>query len=112
PGALPEAGVVVRVFGAQRRGCAALLPGCTSLSPGRSTFHGSGWHAVGTAVCLSAVPPRTPLASQGSRLAATPRFSSMLNARLLRLDDQAHEHAHDHHQLVLSLSGRAEFEVN
>ena len=36
----------------------------------------------------------------------------MLNARLLRLDDQAHEHAHDHHQLVLSLSGRAEFEVN
>src|SRR5690606_9048987 len=40
------------------------------------------------------------------------RFSSMLNARLLRLDDQAHEHAHDHHQLVLSLSGRAEFEVN
>ena len=35
----------------------------------------------------------------------------MYNARLLRLDDQAHEHAHDHHQLVLSLSGRAEFEV-
>ncbi|SDH94201.1 AraC-type DNA-binding protein [Pseudomonas benzenivorans] len=36
----------------------------------------------------------------------------MLNARLLRLDDQAHEHTHDHHQLVLSLTGRAEFEVN
>ncbi|RJG14163.1 AraC family transcriptional regulator [Pseudomonas cavernicola] len=36
----------------------------------------------------------------------------MLNARLIRLDDQAHEHAHDHHQLVMSLSGRAEFEVN
>lgn len=36
----------------------------------------------------------------------------MLNARLLRLDDQAHEHAHDYHQLVLSLSGRAEFEVD
>lgn len=36
----------------------------------------------------------------------------MLNARLLRLDDQAHEHAHDYHQLILSLSGRAEFEVN
>ena len=35
----------------------------------------------------------------------------MLNARLLRLDDQSHEHAHGHHQLVLSLSGRAEFEV-
>ena len=36
----------------------------------------------------------------------------MLSTRLLCLDDQAHEHAHDHHQLVLSLSGRAEFEVN
>lgn len=36
----------------------------------------------------------------------------MLKARLLRLDDQAHEHTHDHHQLVLSLTGRAEFEVN
>ncbi|MDX5372832.1 MAG: AraC family transcriptional regulator [Pseudomonadaceae bacterium] len=35
----------------------------------------------------------------------------MLNARLLRLDDQAHQHAHDHHQLVMSLAGRAEFEV-
>ena len=36
----------------------------------------------------------------------------MLKARLLHLDHQAHEHTHDHHQLVLSLSGRAEFEVN
>ncbi|MFZ6046837.1 helix-turn-helix domain-containing protein [Pseudomonas sp. CR3202] len=36
----------------------------------------------------------------------------MLDARLLRLDDQAHHHAHDHHQLVLSLAGRAEFEVD
>lgn len=36
----------------------------------------------------------------------------MLETRLLRLDDQTHEHAHDHHQLVLSLAGRAEFEVN
>ena len=36
----------------------------------------------------------------------------MLNARLLRLDDKAHEHAHDYHQLVLSLSGSAEFEVD
>ena len=36
----------------------------------------------------------------------------MLEARLLRLDDQAHQHAHDHHQLVLSLAGRAEFEVD
>ncbi|WP_437883258.1 AraC family transcriptional regulator [Pseudomonas sp. LRF_L74] len=35
----------------------------------------------------------------------------MLNARLLCLDTQSHEHAHDHHQLVMSLSGRAEFEV-
>ena len=35
----------------------------------------------------------------------------MLNARLMRLDDQAHEHTHDHHQLVMSVSGRAEFEV-
>ena len=37
---------------------------------------------------------------------------AMLSTRLLCLDGQAHEHAHDHHQLVLSLSGRAEFEVN
>jgi AraC-like DNA-binding protein len=36
----------------------------------------------------------------------------MLNARLMRLADQAHEHTHRHHQLVLSLAGRAEFEVN
>ena len=36
----------------------------------------------------------------------------MLNARLARLDNQAHEHAHDYHQLVMSLSGRAEFEVS
>ena len=36
----------------------------------------------------------------------------MLTARLLRLDDQAHEHAHHYHQLILALSGRAEFEVN
>ncbi|MET1080834.1 MAG: AraC family transcriptional regulator [Pseudomonas sp.] len=36
----------------------------------------------------------------------------MFSTRLIRLDDQAHIHAHDHHQLVLSLSGRAEFEVN
>ena len=36
----------------------------------------------------------------------------MLQARLLCLDNQAHEHAHDYHQLVLSLAGRAEFEVN
>jgi AraC-like DNA-binding protein len=35
----------------------------------------------------------------------------MLNARLACLDNQAHEHAHDYHQLVMSLSGRAEFEV-
>ncbi|SDT99613.1 transcriptional regulator, AraC family [Pseudomonas pohangensis] len=36
----------------------------------------------------------------------------MLTARLLRLDDQAHEHAHHYHQLILALSGRAAFEVN
>ncbi|WP_313513270.1 AraC family transcriptional regulator [Pseudomonas sp.] len=36
----------------------------------------------------------------------------MLKARLMCLDAQAHEHAHDYHQLVMSLSGRAEFEVN
>lgn len=36
----------------------------------------------------------------------------MLTARLACLDNQAHEHAHDYHQLVLSLSGRAEFEVD
>ncbi|OEC59702.1 AraC family transcriptional regulator [Pseudomonas sp. ENNP23] len=35
----------------------------------------------------------------------------MLVARLQRLDEQAHAHAHDHHQLVMSLSGRAAFEV-
>lgn len=39
------------------------------------------------------------------------RYAEMLAARLMRLDDQAHVHAHDHHQLVLSLAGRAEFEV-
>ncbi|AYC33905.1 AraC family transcriptional regulator [Pseudomonas cavernae] len=36
----------------------------------------------------------------------------MLKARLVHLDAQAHEHTHDHHQLVMSLAGRAEFEVN
>ncbi len=36
----------------------------------------------------------------------------MLNARLLSLDDRAAQHTHEHHQLVLSLAGRAEFEVN
>lgn len=36
----------------------------------------------------------------------------MLTVRLACLDNQAHEHAHDYHQLVLSLSGRAEFEVD
>ncbi|MDH4871788.1 AraC family transcriptional regulator [Pseudomonas sp. BN515] len=36
----------------------------------------------------------------------------MFEARLLCLDDQAHHHAHDHHQLVMSLAGRAEFEVD
>lgn len=36
----------------------------------------------------------------------------MLNARFMRLDDQATEHAHDHHQLVMSLAGRAEFQVD
>lgn len=35
----------------------------------------------------------------------------MLVARLQRLDEQAHAHAHDHHQLVMSLAGRAAFEV-
>ncbi|HSC84292.1 MAG TPA: AraC family transcriptional regulator [Pseudomonas sp.] len=36
----------------------------------------------------------------------------MLNARLMCLDNQTHAHAHGYHQLVMSLSGRAEFEVN
>ncbi|GIZ11530.1 AraC family transcriptional regulator [Pseudomonas sp. NCCP-436] len=36
----------------------------------------------------------------------------MLQARVIRLDEQAHEHAHGHHQLVMSLEGRAEFEVS
>lgn len=35
----------------------------------------------------------------------------MLDLRLLRLSDQSHTHAHGHHQMVLSLAGRAEFEV-
>ena len=35
----------------------------------------------------------------------------MLEVRLLRLSDQSHTHAHGHHQMVLSLAGRAEFEV-
>ena len=36
----------------------------------------------------------------------------MLNARLMRLDAQPNEHAHDYHQLVLSLEGRASFDVS
>lgn len=35
----------------------------------------------------------------------------MFETRIARLSDQSHAHAHDHHQLVMSLSGRAEFEV-
>ncbi|SDN94800.1 AraC family transcriptional regulator [Pseudomonas jinjuensis] len=35
----------------------------------------------------------------------------MFETRLAHLSDQSHTHAHDHHQLVMSLSGRAEFEV-
>ncbi len=36
----------------------------------------------------------------------------MFDTRLIRLPDQSHTHAHEHHQLVMSLAGRAEFEVN
>lgn len=35
----------------------------------------------------------------------------MLGVRLLCLSDQSHTHTHGHHQMVLSLAGRAEFEV-
>ncbi|GGJ80654.1 helix-turn-helix transcriptional regulator [Pseudomonas matsuisoli] len=35
----------------------------------------------------------------------------MLNARLMRLDAQPDEHAHDYHQLIFSLEGRAAFDV-
>ncbi|MNM64515.1 HTH-type transcriptional activator RhaS [compost metagenome] len=35
----------------------------------------------------------------------------MFDTRLAHLPDQSHTHAHDHHQLVMSLAGRAEFEV-
>ncbi len=35
----------------------------------------------------------------------------MFDTRLATLPDQADQHAHDHHQLVMSLSGRAEFEI-
>lgn len=35
----------------------------------------------------------------------------MLDLRLVRLSDQSHTHTHGHHQMVLSLAGRAEFEV-
>lgn len=35
----------------------------------------------------------------------------MLEARLTRLSDQSDAHEHSHHQLVMSLAGRAEFEV-
>lgn len=35
----------------------------------------------------------------------------MFETRLASLSDQTHRHAHGHHQLVMSLSGRAEFEV-
>ncbi|TWI53335.1 AraC-like DNA-binding protein [Pseudomonas duriflava] len=36
----------------------------------------------------------------------------MFSARLLTLSDQSHSHAHDHHQLVLSLEGRADFDID
>lgn len=36
----------------------------------------------------------------------------MLNARLMRLDAHRQEHAHVYHQLVFSLFGRAEFDVD
>ncbi|WP_440468444.1 helix-turn-helix domain-containing protein [Pseudomonas sp. YH-1] len=35
----------------------------------------------------------------------------MFDTRLAKLSDQTDQHAHDHHQLVMSLSGRAEFEI-
>lgn len=35
----------------------------------------------------------------------------MFDTRLATLSDQIDQHAHDHHQLVMSLSGRAEFEI-
>ncbi|MDF3931473.1 AraC family transcriptional regulator [Pseudomonas citronellolis] len=35
----------------------------------------------------------------------------MLHARLARLSEQSHAHDHAHHQLVVALAGRAEFEV-
>ena len=35
----------------------------------------------------------------------------MFDTRLATLSDQTDQHAHDHHQLVMSLSGRAEFEI-
>src|SRR5262245_6947391 len=37
---------------------------------------------------------------------------AMFDTRLAHLPDQSHTHAHDHHQLVMSLAGRAEFEVD
>jgi AraC-like DNA-binding protein len=36
----------------------------------------------------------------------------MLTTRLIPLSPDAHTHAHGHHQLVLSVDGKAEFEVN
>lgn len=36
----------------------------------------------------------------------------MIASRFLNLSEQTQAHAHDHHQLVLSLSGRADFQVN
>ncbi|XEG71282.1 AraC family transcriptional regulator [Pseudomonas sp. abacavir_1] len=36
----------------------------------------------------------------------------MLHARLARLAEQSHAHDHEHHQLVMALAGRAEFEVD
>lgn len=75
----------------------------------RCVRHGAddwGRFATGLAGCRFAAR-RVTVRGRTSFVAAT-----MLNARLLRLDDQAHEHTHDHHQLILSISGRAEFEVN
>ena len=36
----------------------------------------------------------------------------MLQARVIRLEQQPHAHAHGHHQLVLALSGSAQFEID
>ena len=46
---------------------------------------------------------------KSSRVRKIEQLPFMFDTRLIRLPDQSHTHAHEHHQLVMSLTKRAEF---